>query len=136
MSAGTSPETGAGSLEKLILDWGARIGVFAHNENVKSSQLENLIVSLENFKGREALLAAAAFAQRQAQRLGVGRTTARLISQALLELYEKGAGKEEARKMLGFAKWVFEARILPPRGVRPEQLTLESLLKQLAGGGR
>jgi hypothetical protein len=136
MGTSTSSEKGAGSLEKLILDWGARIGVSALNENVKSSQLENLIVSLENFKEREALLAAAAFAQRQAQRLGVGRATARLVSQALLDLYEKGAGKEEARKMLGFAKWVFEARISPPRGVRPEQLTLESLLRQPAGGGR
>jgi hypothetical protein len=122
--------------EKLILDWGARIGVSAQIEGVKASQLENLIVSLENFRGREALLATAAFAQRQAQRLAAGRATARLISQALLELYEKGAGKEEARKMLGFAKWVFEARIPPPRGVRLEQLTLESLLRQLAGGGR
>ena len=123
-------------LEKLILDWGARIGVSAQIEGVRASQFENLIISLENFQGRETLLATAAFAQRQAQRLGVGRVTARLVSQALLELYEKGAGKEEARKMLGFAKWVFEARIPPPRGVRPEQLTLESLLRQLAGGGR
>lgn len=131
-----TPSFSAETLERLILDWGARIGVSAQIEGVRASQFENLITSLENFQGREALLATAAFAQRQAQRLGVGRATARLISQALLELYEKGAGKEEARKMLGFAKWVFEARILPPRGVRPEQLTLESLLKQPAGGGR
>ena len=133
VSTSTPAGGGGGVNEKLILDWGARIGVSALNEGVKASQLENLIASLDNFQGREALLATAAFALRQAQRLGTGRTTARLANQALLELYEKGGGKEEARKLLGFAKWVYEARI-SVRGGRPEQLTLDSLLKQLAGG--
>jgi len=118
--------------EKLLLDWGARIGAAARGEGVRPAQLENLIASLDAVQGREALLATAAFSLRQAQRLGTGRTTARLVSQALLELYEKGGGKDEARKMLGFAKWVYEAS--PGFRGRPEQLTLESLLKQLAGG--
>ena len=132
MSAGT-PSGGVAKIdEKLLLDWGARIGAAARSEGVKSAQLENLIASLDTVQGREALLATAAFALRQAQRLGSGRTTARLVNQALLELYEKGAGKEEARKMLGFAKWVYEA-LTGFRG-RPEQLTLDSLLRQLAGG--
>lgn len=132
--SGTSSaqETTAKIDEKLLLDWGARIGAAARSENVRAAQLENLIASLDAIQGREALLATAAFALRQAQRLGIGRTMARLVNQALLEIYERGGGKEEARKMLGFAKWVYEA-IIGFRG-RPDQLTLESLLKQLAGG--
>ena len=121
--------TNLSNVEALILDWGARIGVTARNEGVRSAQLENLIASLDAVSGREALLVTAAYAVRQANRLGAGRNMARLVSQALLELYEKGGGKEEARKMLGFAKWVYEANI-PFRG-RPEQLTLKQLLEQL-----
>ncbi len=102
----------------------------ARSENVRPAQLENLIASLDSVSGREALLVTAAFALRQANRLGTGRTTARLVANALMELYEKGGGKDEARKLLGFAKWVYEANI-PFRG-RPEQLTLLQLLKQLA----
>jgi len=129
---GTSSQEGAAKVdEKLLLDWGARIGAAARSEGVRSAQLENLIASLDIVQGREALLVTAAYALRQAQRLGAGRTAARLVNQALLDLYEKGYGKEEARKMLGFAKWVYEA-VSGFRG-RPEQVTLESLLKQLAG---
>ncbi|ABL78684.1 hypothetical protein [Thermofilum pendens] len=119
--------------EKEILDWGARIGVSARVENLKGSQIENLIASLDSFEGREALLVTAAFAQRQAQRLGTGRSTARLVTQALLDVYEKGGGKEEARKLLGFAKWVYEATAGSRPHVRPEQVTLESLLKAMVG---
>jgi len=133
MNGTSSQEVAAKVDEKLLLDWGARIGAAARSEGVRPAQLENLIASLDVVQGeREALLVTAAFALRQAQRLGAGRTTARLVSQALLELYEKGYRKEEARKMLGFAKWVYEA--VPGFRGRPEQLTLESLLRQLAGG--
>ena len=131
MNGTSSQEDVAKVDEKLLLDWGARIGAAARSEGVRSAQLENLIASLDIVQGREALLVTAAFALRQAQRLGTGRTVARLVNQALLELYEKGYGKEEARKMLGFAKWVYEA-ISGFKG-RPEQLTLENLLKQLTG---
>lgn len=118
--------------EKLVLDWGARIGFAARVENVRPAQLENLLASLDTVEGPEALLVTAAFAQRQAERLGTGRTMARLINQAMLELYERGAGKDEARRMLGFAKWIYEALgTRTPRGVRPDQLTLHDLLKQL-----
>ena len=120
--------------EKLILDWGARIGAAARYEEMRAAQLENLIASLDAIQGREALLATAVFALRQAQRLGAGRTTARLVNQALLDLYEKGGGKDEARKMLSFAKWVYEALAVARPRVRAEQLTLEELLKHLAGG--
>jgi len=134
MSACAPSEGAAKISEKVLLDWAAKIGAAARNEDVRPAQLENLIASLDAIQGREALLATAAFALRQAQRLGIGRTTARLANQALLDLYEKGGDKDEARKMLGFAKWVYEALAgFRPR-TRPEQLTLEELLKQLAGG--
>ena len=119
--------------ETFILDWGAKIGVAARNENVRAAQIEALIASLDTIEGRGALLITATFAQRQAQRLGTGREMARLVTQAMLDLHEKGGGKEEARKLLGFAKWIYEA--LPPRPIRVrlDQLTLQDLLKQLAG---
>jgi hypothetical protein len=114
--------------ELELLDWGTQIGVAARRENVRPAQLENLIASLDSVSGREALLATAIFALRQAQRLdSVGRTTANLVSQALVDLYERGAGKDHARKMLGFAKWIYEANI--PYRDRIEQLTLLQLLK-------
>ncbi|UNQ73761.1 hypothetical protein [Infirmifilum sp. NZ] len=118
--------------EKWLLDWGARIGVAARRDGVKASQLENLIASLDSVEGREALLVTAAYALRQVQRLGVGRTMARLVAQALRELYERDYGKEEARKMLGFAKWVFEAVGMQRVSGDLSQLSLEELLKQLA----
>lgn len=120
--------------EKLLLDWGARIGLAAKLDNVNKAQLENLVASLDSIEGREGLLVAAAFALRQAERLGTGRTMARIVNQAMLDLYERGAGKEEARRVLGFAKWVYEALAARmPRGLRPEQVTLHELLRQLAG---
>jgi hypothetical protein len=118
--------------ESLLLDWGARIGAAARSENVRAAQIENLIASLDTIEGRQALLVTGAFALRQAQRLGSGRTMARLVLQAMLDLYEKGGGKEEARKALGFAKWVYEAHPVGYRG-RFEQLTLSDILKQMAG---
>jgi len=118
--------------ESFLLDWGARIGAAARNENVKAAQIENLIASLDAIEGRMALLATGAFALRQAQRLGSGRAMARLVAQAMLDLYEKGGGKEEAKKALGFAKWVYEALPMGFRG-RLEQLTLSAILKQMAG---
>ncbi len=130
-SSGSQPSSSQQEIdERILLDWGARIGVAARREYVKPAQLETLIASLDSVSGREALLATAAFALRQVKRGGIGQTTANLIRQALLDLYErKGADKDHARKMLGFAKWVFEADI--QYRDRPENLTLHQLLKQL-----
>ena len=114
--------------EKVLLDWGARIGAAAKSEGVKVSQLENLLASLDSFSDDKAsLLGTAAFALRQAERLRSGRKMAKLVGKAMIELCEKGCGKNEARKILGFAKWVYEA--LGFHKVRDfENLTLEKLL--------
>lgn len=116
--------------ELELLNWGTKIGIAALRDGVERAQLENLIASLDTVSGREALLATAAFALRQAQRGEkgyIGRTTANYISRALLSLYEKGADKDHARKMLSFAKWIYEADIRYRD--RIEQLTLLQLLK-------
>jgi len=76
---------------------------------MSKSQFENLITLLDATTGREALLVTAAYALRQAQRQEIGRITAMLIKQALMDLYEKGIDKKFVRKMLDFAKWVYEA---------------------------
>ncbi len=92
----------------------------------------NVIASLDSVSGREALLATAAYALRQAQRGKLGRDTAELIKQALVDLYEKGADKEHAKKMLEFAKWIFEAKIFYDYAniERLKQVELQDLLKQ------
>lgn len=124
----------SGINEELLLNWGSRIGLAAKIENVRSSQLENLIASLDVFESKEALLITAAFALRQAERLNSGRTMAKLVSQAMLDLYEKGGGKEDARRILGFAKWVYEALGTKTiKHLKPDQVTLIELLKQLSG---
>ena len=117
--------------EKILLDWGARIGAAARSEGVRVSQLENLIASLESFsEDKVSLLGTAAFALRQAERLRSGRKMAELVGKAMIELYEKRCGKNEARKILGFAKWVYEA--LGFHKVKDfENITLEKLLEIL-----
>jgi hypothetical protein len=133
VSASSSSSQPIDELE--LLDWGARIGVAAsrrrdvdRDEETAKSQLENLIASLDSVSGREALLATAAYALRQARRNRIDHLAANLIRQALIDLYEKGANKDHARKMLDFAKWIYEAKI-DYQG-RIEQLTLLQLLKQ------
>jgi hypothetical protein len=114
-----------------MLDWGARIGAAARRDNVKASQLENMIAAFESFTDPKAsLLGVAAFALRQAERLGSGRTMARLVVRAMEELYNKGCSKEEGRKILGFAKWIFEA-LREYRG-DVERLTIEQVLNEIA----
>lgn len=122
------------SREELLLNWGARIGAAAFVDRVKTSQIENIIATLDVAEGREALLLTALFAQRQAKRLRVGENMARLIRQAMLELYDKNLSKEEAREVLGIAKWVFEALQESGVSLRREQLdklTLKDLLVML-----
>lgn len=100
--------------ETELLNWGIKIGFQAKKDDVKVHQLENLIESLEGVEENNALLFTAAFAKRQASRKEEGRSllgknTARTVIDAMKYLHEHGAGRNEARKVLGFAKWVFEA---------------------------
>jgi len=114
--------------EEMILNWGAKIGAIARNECTRRDQLEYLIAAVDEFAGKEALLGVATVALRKARQGLLGYGVARLVAQAMLELYEKGGDKEVARRLLGFAKWVFEA--LPPRPIKLkyDQLTLKELL--------
>jgi hypothetical protein len=101
--------------EKLILDWGTRIALAASSE---------------------ALLATAAFALRQGVRLNA-KSTGRVVANALLDLYSKGGTKDDARKMLGIAKWVYEASEYFKAGkVDYNTITLEDYLRQATRGGR
>lgn len=96
--------------EKKILDYAARIGSLAKAENVAPTQLEQIIASLENSQDRKnSLLICAAFAKRQANRLGRGNKMALAIVEAMKEILSRNGGKEEARKLLGLAKWVKES---------------------------
>lgn len=120
--------------EELLLNWGARIGAAAYLEYVKSSQLENLLATLDVIESREALLLIALFAQRQARRSRIGNLTAGIIRQAMLDLYEKNLTKRDAREVLGIAKWVHEALQGSNVKLAREQLsklTLHELLEKL-----
>jgi len=130
--------TGNSTTINDLLNWGARIGASAYFDGVKSSQLENIIATLDAIQGREALLLVATFAQRQSKRLGSGRNLARIITEAMLDLYEKGLGKDEARIVLGTARWVFDAfqGARKPRLEDLSKLTLKELLSYLVQSSR
>ena len=125
----------SGESEPNIFDLAARIGVQAKYEGVDKSQIENILSSLDLVEDeRKSLLVTALFAERQATRLGRGRETARLINDSLTQLYASGKKKNQARQLLGLAKWVYEAtseRRLPisPRDIK--NLTFEKLLEAL-----
>ena len=122
--------------ENFLLNWGTRIGVQAKIDGMRSSQIEGILSSLELISDeRSSLLLTAAFALRQAERLGRGRQTARLINEALSEVYRLGGGKEDGRKLLGVAKWVYESiehQRLPYVG-NVRELTLEKFLEAIRG---
>lgn len=102
---------------------------------MEKTQFENILASLElSNNDRLSLLYAAAYAHRQAAREHIGRETAKLISEALRTLYNSGRGKEEARKLIGLARWVFEAsknKYLPIKREEVKNLTFEKLLELL-----
>jgi len=122
--------------ENFLLDWGTKIGVQAKIDGVRSSQIEGILSSLELISDDKAsLLLTAVFALRQAERLRTGRQTARLINEALNEVYERKGNREDARKLLGVAKWVYESlerRRLPSVG-NVRDLTLNKLLEAMRG---
>jgi hypothetical protein len=96
--------------EKTILDHAVKIGSLAKIEKVATSQLEQIIASLENSPDRRnSLLICAAFAMRQAKRSEGFIKTGKAIVEAIKEIYSKNGGKEDVRKLLGLAKWVKES---------------------------
>jgi serine phosphatase RsbU (regulator of sigma subunit) len=130
--------------EKDLLDWGARIGAIAKAEEVEKHQLETLMASLESTRdNRECLLLTAAFAHRQSNRMEkrageerplLGSRTAEQVCNALRELYQKGGTREDARKVLGIAKWVHEAAKRLPQGRLREVKSLKEFVDLLSRG--
>lgn len=122
--------------EEEVLNFATRIAVQAKIDGVERSQIENLLASLELAADpKNSLWVSTLYAYRQAERGRIGRRTAELIYEAMSRLYEAGCGKDEARKLLGFAKWVYESlekRSIPRIDAR--RLTLQELLKMLKGG--
>lgn len=125
--------------EEQILDFSAKIGVQAKFEGLSKAHFEGIIASLDFIEDEKAsLLVTAAYAHRQAARLR-GRGTARLISEALNEIYKSGGKKETAKKTLGLAKWVFEAIQNTELRLRPNEidtLTFKKLIENLSKSSR
>lgn len=100
--------------ESELLNWGIKIGFQARKDKVGAKQLENLVASLESVEESNALLFTAVFAKRQASRKEgdkplLSRDVARIVVDAMKYLHDRDAKRNEARKMLCFAKLVFEA---------------------------
>ncbi len=89
------------------MDWAARIGSQAKLDGVAKSQIEQLIGSAELLPAHAPLISAA-FASRQAARLGRGQNTAKVVAQAMKWLHGQNKDKAEVRRLLGLAKWVYE----------------------------
>jgi hypothetical protein len=119
----------AGQYELELMNWAARIGSQAKLDGIAKSQIEQLIGSAELIP-EHAPLITAAFAHRQAERLKKGHNTARVISQAMKWLYQEKRDKNEVRKLLGLAKWVFEC--VENQYIREQFKTFEDLVKSLA----
>lgn len=122
--------------EEEILNLAARIAVQAKIDGVKKSQIENLLTSVEiSSDPKISPNIVALYAYRQAERNEIGRGTAVLISEAMSRLSEAGGGREEARKLLGFMKWIYESlgeRRIPR--VTVKELKFQDVLKILKGG--
>jgi hypothetical protein len=129
--------------EKTLLDWGTQIGAIAQGERVRKRemekrgmekhQLESIIASLDSIADeRSCLLLTAAFVGRQRSREQVGPDTAGVIINILSDLYKKEGNRDDARKLLGIAKWVYEAaESLPPERLKSVR-TLEEFVRVLS----
>ena len=120
--------------ERLILDYAARIGVQAKLDGMKRTHFEGILASLEAIEDeRSSILVTATFAHRQAERLGRGSRTASLISEALRKIHSLKGGREDARRLLGLARWVFESieHVGFPRVPDIRKLTLERFIEEL-----
>ncbi|MBC7091696.1 MAG: hypothetical protein H5T50_07315 [Nitrososphaeria archaeon] len=93
-----------------FLDRASKIAVQAKLDGLTKSQIENLIASLYMTEDeKECLLFTLLFAHRQAARLERGYNFAKLINQTISEMYSKGGNREDASKLLGLVKWIFES---------------------------
>jgi len=134
MSSSPSSITKTSISQIELFDWGARIGAAAYSDGIKASQLENIISILDTVEGNEALLLVATFAQRQSKRLKQGYNLAKIVTEAMLYLFENNLGKDAARMVLGIARWVFDA-LQGAREFRREELeklTLKDILSHLS----
>ncbi|MEM4972782.1 MAG: hypothetical protein QXR87_03560 [Candidatus Hadarchaeales archaeon] len=98
--------------EEDLINWGTEIGTLAASEDIKKDQLEKLIASLESVRDpRLALHVTAVFALRQSQRKEPPLTKkfAERVAFILQQIHKANGSRTEARKMLGFAKWIREA---------------------------
>lgn len=99
--------------EEDLINWGTEIGTLAASEDIKKDQLEKLIASLESVRDpRLALYVTAVFALRQSQRKEPPPLTkkfAERVAFILQQIHKANGSRTEARKMLGFAKWIREA---------------------------
>ncbi|MEM0011418.1 MAG: hypothetical protein QXT84_06985 [Candidatus Bathyarchaeia archaeon] len=97
--------------EKDILDLAAKIAVQARlDPKIDKSQIENLIASLEGASDPEnSPIITAIYAHRQAGRNEIGYETAKLISETMCKLYSLRYKKDDARRLLVLAKWIYES---------------------------
>jgi len=122
--------------EKDILDLAAKIAVQARLDEVEKSQIENLLASVEiSSDPKNSPWVVALYAYRQAGRNKIRRETANLINEAMSNLCEAGCGREDARKILGFVKWIYESlegREIPQVDIK--KLKFQDVLKMLKSG--
>lgn len=123
---------GGSSQLKTLLDYATKIGVQARYDRVEKAQIENLLASLEMVEDSQiSPLVTAAYAHRQAARLKRGYRTAKLINEAMDWLYRQNLGREEARRLLGMAKWIFESLEKVRLSIDVRDLTFQKLLGEL-----
>jgi len=129
--------------EQEILNLGAKIGHALHIDNVKLAQVNKLLEILESEKDpKTAITILILYAFRQKSRKPgeasyIGPRAVQEISNAMLGLLNQNPkNKDEARKILGVAKWVYEALKEYRRGVPQSISDIRTLLDFLAGGRR
>lgn len=119
-----------------LTELGVKLGVRWKVDGVQSTQINKLLELLNSESDeRLALVLVSLFSHKQASRNIIRQSSAREISNAMQEILasKKSNLKAEARKVLGVAKWVYEAlerKRIPPE--RAEEIKdYGSLLKFL-----
>lgn len=118
-----------------FLDKASKIAVQAKLDGLTKTQIENISASLYMIEDeRDCLLFTQLFSQRQAARLRRGHNFAKLVNEAINEIYSKGGKREDATKLLGLVKWIYESieDIRLPR-VDIRTMNFNELMKILRG---